>query len=130
MRSRRKRRGAKQADGYRSRSESLVGGIIRRLGFEYESGKFGYTLQKSYVPDFLRGNRILEVKGYFPPEHRSKMAAVIKANPEVRILMIFTNPNKTITKTSKTTYGEWCTKNGIEWCSLEQFKKEYKKLCK
>jgi hypothetical protein len=46
---------------------------------------------------------------------RAKMTAVKKENPDKDIRFLFQAPNNRLTKRSKTTYGEWATKNGFKW---------------
>ena len=43
------------------------------------------------------------------------MLAVKKQHPELDIRFIFQR-NNTLTKRSKTTYGDWCDKHGFLWC--------------
>ena len=43
------------------------------------------------------------------------MLAVKKQHPELDIRFIFQR-NNTLTKRSKTTYGDWCDKHGFPWC--------------
>ena len=41
---------------------------------------------------------------------------LVKAqNPTIDIRFVFSNSKNKITKTSKTTYGDWCDKNGIKY---------------
>jgi hypothetical protein len=104
---------------YRSTFEDKVIKELTGLGlkFDYETLKLKYSLPgRTYTPDIILANGIIvELKGYFDPEDRSKMRAVIEQHPELDIRMVFQKASKTITKTSKTTYGEWCTKNNIKW---------------
>ena len=61
----------------------------------------------------------LETKGRFTGSDRQKMKAVKTQNPESTVVIVFQDPNKTISKVSKTTYAQWCDKNDIEWCKPE-----------
>lgn len=74
-----------------------------------------------YIPDFkLKQQFYVETKGRFTREDRRKMLAVFRHNPGIRLVIVFSHPNNTITKKSRTTYGEWCTKHEIPWVSLEE----------
>jgi hypothetical protein len=73
-----------------------------------------------YIPDFkLRDEFYVETKGRFTHEDRRKMLAVFKHNPGIKLVIVFSHPNHTITKKSKTTYGEWCDKHGIPWIGFK-----------
>lgn len=84
--------------------------------WEYEAIKLPYVIHHTYLPDFIdRENKIIkETKGRFDAGERRKMKAVKLAHPEWRIIMIFSNPEQKISKTSKTTYRSWCEANSIE----------------
>lgn len=85
--------------------------------YEYEPIKLTYTIEATYLPDFVdRENwHIVEAKGLFDPADRRKLLAVKKANPDYTIELWFTNPSKPINKGSKTTYADWCDKHGFTW---------------
>lgn len=93
--------------------------VARELGpdWAYEPMKLRYTTDHLYTPDFVHAETrtIRETKGYFPPEDRRKMKAVVAQNPDWRFIIVFTDPEKRISKTSKVTYAAWCDKNGIAW---------------
>ena len=102
----------------RSTLEKEVAAILSRLklDYTYEEGKLPYVIEHNYIPDFRVGDVYLEAKGYFPADQRRKMKAVKKANPDLDIRIIFQNPLKKISKTSKTSYAMWAEKNGFPWC--------------
>lgn len=101
--------------GYRNSFEARCGRDLGP-GFAYEALKLPYVLECSYLPDFIdvQGKRIVEAKGLFDAADRRKMLAVKKAHPDYAIEIWFTNPEKTISKASKTTYRAWCDKHGFE----------------
>lgn len=105
--------------GVRSGLEDTVAKdlIARGVGYTYESEKLKYTVPASlhtYTPDFkLSNGLIVETKGRFTAADRKKMLAVKKAHPDLDIRFVFSNSRTRITKTSKTTYGDWCIKNGF-----------------
>lgn len=99
---------------YRNGFEARCGAAFGS-GYTYETHKLSYTVERTYTPDFVdaANKRIIETKGYFPSEDRSKMLAVKKANPDWTFEICFQNPHKTISKASTTTYEQWATKHGF-----------------
>ena len=82
----------------------------------YESTAYEYTLVSKYTPDFfLESGVIIECKGVFKPSDRRKMLAIKHQHPDLDIRFIFQR-NNTLTKSSKTTYGDWCDKHGFPYC--------------
>lgn len=104
---------------YRSGFEDKVLAVLRDEGipFQYESMKLTYVLpSRKYTPDIILENGIIiELKGYFRSSDRTKMRHVVKQYPLLDIRIVFQRAGEPITKKSKTSYGEWCTKNGIKW---------------
>lgn len=87
-------------------------------GTSYESLKLTYVKEHTYTPDFILPNGIIiEVKGRFLPNDRGKHLIIKKTYPELDIRFFFQNPNLTLSKKSKTTYGNWCDKYNIKWTS-------------
>lgn len=83
---------------------------------EYEPTKFKYTLEHSYTPDWKLGeNHYIETKGRWISSDRTKLLAVLQSNPELTIVMVFSNPNTKLSKKSKTSYSDWCNKHKIKW---------------
>lgn len=110
--------------GFRSKFEQEIAEWFAEEGinFKYEGMKVQYTVpetKKTYTPDWMLDacpGVIYESKGRFTSYDRQKMLLVRKSNPNLVIRMIFQNANVRISKTSKTTYADWCNKNQIEWC--------------
>lgn len=90
-------------------------------GWNYESTKLPYTLHKNYIPDFISADDkiIIESKGFLRSDDRSKMLAVKQQHPEWRIIFVFQAPNRTISKTSKTTYAAWALKHGFDVATVD-----------
>lgn len=87
----------------------------------YEPKKFSYITSHTYCPDFqLSENCFVETKGRFIGTDRAKHLAVRAQNPALRILFVFQDPFIRLSPKSKTTYAEWCDKNGFKWLSIEQ----------
>lgn len=83
---------------------------------KYELEKLPYILQNSYLPDFkINDNVFVECKGFFKPSDRRKMLEVIKQYPKKKFILFFQDSTNLISKRSKSTYGDWCDKNNIEW---------------
>jgi hypothetical protein len=74
------------------------------------------NLVKKYHPDFELPNGILvECKGWFRVDDRTKHLCIKAQHPEKDIRFVFSNPNAKITKGSTTTYSMWCDKHGFKW---------------
>lgn len=105
---------------HRSNLETQVEEALIAQGLTplYETEKFPYVLHRKYTPDFKVGNVYIEVKGWWPSAERTKFLAVIVNNPGLPIFVALQRPYMTLSKTSKTTYAQWCTKYGIAWCPV------------
>ena len=107
--------------GFKSGLEENISIQIESKGIkvEYESEKVSYIIpasQHTYNPDFKLPNGIfVETKGRFVAADRKKHLLVKAQNPTLDIRFVFSNSKNKITKTSKTTYGDWCDKNGIKY---------------
>lgn len=108
----------KKAPNYRSKFEQTIGEFLGDLA-EHEPERIPFTQpskQRFYVPDFkTRGGVYVECKGRWVAEDRAKHVWLREQHPTKRIIIIFQNSKVRLSKVSKTTYGEWATKNGIEW---------------
>jgi len=108
-------------NGYKSGLEDVVAHQIKSKGLEvnYEIEKIKYVVPLSnhtYTPDFKLPNGIfVETKGRFMPEDRKKQLLVQFQRPDLDIRFVFSSSNAKITKGSKTTYGDWCNKNGFKY---------------
>jgi hypothetical protein len=88
----------------------------------YETDKLDYTVVHRYNPDFKIGpNTYIEGKGRFLSSDRAKHLHIKEQHPEVKIYFLFGNAENTLTKSSKTTYRDWCKKHGF---SCADFYKE------
>lgn len=85
--------------------------------YVYEAKRLPYTIQCHYLPDFIdeANKSIIEAKGLFTAEDRRKHKAIAAQYPDWSVTIVFQNPDKKITKSSATSYADWCTKNGIAW---------------
>ena len=110
----------RRTNGKRSGLEDRVSKQLP-AGTTYESERLPYPLLHHYTPDFVLPNGIrLEVKGFFTGDDRTKMKAVKKAHPELDIRFVFNDAKRPIRTGSKTTYADWCKKNGFPWCETKK----------
>jgi hypothetical protein len=107
--------------GFKSGLEENISKQIESKGIvvQYESEKVEYIVPASkhtYSPDFLLPNGIIvETKGRFVATDRKKHLLVKEQHPELDIRFVFSNSKNKINKTSKTTYADWCIKNGYQF---------------
>lgn len=72
-----------------------------------------------YTPDFKLpkpgGFFLLETKGLWVTADRQKHILIKQQHPNVDLRILFQNANSKLYKGSKTTYGQFATKNGLVW---------------
>lgn len=87
---------------------------------EYEAIRLPYTREHTYLPDFIDrdAKTIYEAKGRLCPIERGKLLAIKRSLPEWRIVVVLQYPNRKISATSRTSYSDWCEKNGFEWMTV------------
>ena len=79
-----------------------------------------YKEEHTYIPDFVLPNGvIIEAKGYFPSEDRTKMKAVKECHPELDIRFVFQRAKTKLNKTSKISYADWAERHGFPWADKE-----------
>lgn len=111
------------AEGYRSGLEVSVGDQLAGLGLEaaYESITLSYPVPakaRKYTPDFVLPNGVIvETKGRFVTADRQKHIYLKQAHPDLDVRFVFSNPNAKIGKGSKTSYADWCDKNGFRYAA-------------
>lgn len=85
--------------------------VKSKVEFEYEPHSIPYTYSGRYLPDFAISNNgktiYIETKGFLRPEHRRKMAAVKKTNPDLDLRIVF--------QKARPEYVRWAEKNGLPW---------------
>lgn len=113
--------------GYRAGNEYELSEKLSsysHISFEYEPFKLGFlqpAKERSYTPDFVLTFKdsgkimIIEAKGRFTVEDRQKHLMIRNSLPQLDVRFVFTNAKAKISKTSKTTYAQWCDKNGFKW---------------
>ena len=107
--------------GYRSGFEHKVADQLTEanIKYQYEKTVIEYIKPETnhtYTIDFTLPNGILvETKGRWVLEDRKKHLLIKSQHPELDIRMVFQNSKGKIRKGSKTTYANFCDKNGIVW---------------
>lgn len=108
--------------GYRSGLEDKISLqlVQNKVNFTYEEVKIKFKQpekSRTYTPDFMLVDSgiIIESKGRFTREDRTKHELVKAQYPELDIRFVFTNPNAKISKGSKTTYAKWCEVRGFKY---------------
>lgn len=110
-------------NGYRSGLEETIASQLteKKVDFEYEEkkNKINYIVpatNHSYLPDFKLPNGIIvETKGRFVLADRKKHKLIKEQHPELDIRFLFSSSSSKISKGSKTTYADWCIKNGFQY---------------
>lgn len=111
--------------GFRSGLEMQIDESLKAQGIngEYEQHVIKYTkpeTQHKYHPDFRLPNGIfVETKGRFLTADRKKHLLIKAQHPELDIRFLFQNSKARISKSSKTTYADWCTKYGFKFADKE-----------
>lgn len=84
---------------------------------------------RKYVPDFhLPNGIVIEAKGKFTGENRTKMLEVIESNPRLDVRMLFM-ANNWLTRKKKSRYGDWCDRHNINWAVGPKLPQEWIKEC-
>lgn len=105
--------------GVRSGLEDVICKELSERGvpYKYEELTITYTQpekQRKYTPDIVLENGIIvEIKGRWVTADRQKIGLVKKQYPDLDLRMVFSNSKTKISKTSKTTYADYCDKLGI-----------------
>lgn len=115
---------AAKRKGYRSGLEIKIQDQLKELGvsFKYEQVKIEWEDLKyrKYTPDFILPNGIIvESKGLFTAEDRRKHLLVKKQHASLDIRFVFESSKRRLSKISKTTYADWCNKNGFMYADRD-----------
>lgn len=111
--------------GFRSGLEVKVAKQLEQAGIkvEYETTKIKYKVPESkhtYTADFQLPNGIIvESKGRFVVADRKKHLLIKDQHPHLDIRFVFSNSKAKINKGSKTSYADWCNKNGFKYADKE-----------
>ncbi len=111
--------------GFRSGLEEETSKFLTDNGakFTYEEMKIKYlqpATERQYTPDFVLENGIIiETKGRFLIADRKKHILIKRQHPHLDIRFVFSNSKQKISKASRTTYAQWCEKNGFQYADKE-----------
>ena len=112
-------------NGYRSGLEEDLAESLRARGvkYTYEETKIRYiqpATEHQYTADFeLENGIIIESKGRFLVADRKKHLLIKRQQPHLDIRFVFSNSKQKISKASRTTYADWCNKNGFQFADKE-----------
>ena len=93
-------------------------------GFEYEPFTVPYTTHRNYRPDFVHmaSDTLVECKGFFREGDTQKYKAVRDSLESYqRLVFVLMGPNKKVRKGSKLTMGQWCSKEGFDFYTLDEY---------
>ena len=93
-----------------------------KIEYEYETKKIQYTPKtRTYTPDFyLKEYDIyIETKGRFTMADRVKHKLIKEQHPDLDIRFVFQRCKEKLYTGSKTTYADWCDKNGFKYAEGE-----------
>lgn len=113
------------AEGYRSGLEETTAEYltVRGIPFKYEELVIAYTepqKNRKYTPDYeLANGIIIETKGRFLTADRQKHLLVKQQHPQLDIRFVFSNAKAKLSKTSNTSYADWCVKNKFLYANKE-----------
>jgi hypothetical protein len=113
-----KHHGVKVKAKLRSGLEDKLAAQLEEAGisFSYESLKVPYSIPHTYNPDFILENGIIiEGKGLFTSDDRTKHLAVKKEHPHLDVRFVFSRSASPLYKGSKSTYASWCEKHGYKY---------------
>ena len=105
---------------YRNKFEANIGEKL--ADWSYEPYHIPYVTKRKYIPDFTKGNILVEAKGYFRVGDTQKYKAIRDSLFSQELVFVLTNANKKVRKGSKITMGEWCDKEGFKWFTLDTLK--------
>jgi len=98
--------------------------IVNGYTLGYETSVLPFVTppeKRRYYPDWtIKEGWYIETKGRLDAAGRKKLVFIRQQHPMARILVVFQRHQNKIYKTSKTTYSQWCDKEGIEWCDFKQ----------
>jgi len=77
-----------------------------------------FLQKRFYKPDFVLDNGIIiETKGYFYSDDRTKHKLIKKQHPDLDIRFVFMNPDAK-GQASKVSNAQWCEKNGFKYARM------------
>ena len=108
---------------YRSSLEAKFASNNSGRGYLYEPFSLPYIMKRSYKPDFVIDDVMIECKGFFRPGDTLKYKSIRDSIPEYELVFVLSDPNKKVRKGSKMTMGQWCEKEGIKHFTVYEHEK-------
>lgn len=111
-----------RSNKYRSGLEQAFANKDTQSLFLYEPYTIPYVIERSYKPDFVNDEAkiIVECKGFFKAGDLQKYKSVRDCLPEgYELVFVLYDQNKRVRKGSKLTMGDWCTKEGLKFYTIE-----------
>lgn len=112
---------------YKSMFEYKVHNMMSRHEYEPAWATVQYTVPKIYKPDFASKRHkgvVYEAKGRMRTfEEAAKYLHVRQCNPDIEIRFIIMNPNVKAYPQTKLRLGDWLTKHGFAWCTINDIPK-------
>lgn len=115
---------------YRSGLEEAFANNTAGAGFEFEPASLPYTMNRKYIPDFVKEDTLIECKGFFRAGDTLKYKSIRESYPDKELVFILSDPYKKVRKGSKLSMGAWCYKEGFAFFRVNECKdlKEYLSL--
>ena len=113
---------------FKAKDEKLFAAhlIDEGVRWEYEPDTFWYTPPKAaYTPDWKIYNDdgsyfYIETKGFFRPEHRKIIRAVMSEHSDLDLRLVFFKPNNKLTRGKNSLrYWQWAERYGFLWANNE-----------
>ena len=96
--------------------------LLLGADWEYEPFDVEYVMRRKYKPDFVHGDTLIEVKGFFRTGDQAKYLAVVEALKDEgkgrELVFAFSNPLKKVRNVAKLSMGEWAEKHGIRYFNI------------
>jgi hypothetical protein len=109
-----------KVSAFRSGLEERIAHELRLQGvpFSFEEVVVPYVKRPAtYTVDFLlkKNGILIETKGWFLSEDRTKHLLVKQQHPDLDIRFVFARHNSPLRAGSRTTYSTWAEKHGFAW---------------
>ena len=116
-----KRKAQQLKDPYRSGLERTFAKNQEGEGYEFEPFDVPYITKRKYKPDFVKNDVLIECKGFFRAGDTAKYKAIRDCTEgKYELIFVLSDPAKKVRKGSKLDMGEWCTKEGFEFFTVQQ----------
>jgi hypothetical protein len=108
---------------YRSGLEKKFAKLMPKGRFLYEPYDIPYVTHRKYKPDFVdkKTGDVIETKGFFRAGDTQKYTAIRDMIAPTKLVFVLSDPNKKVRKGSKLTMGQWCSKEGFDFYTLDEY---------